>query len=162
MSSSRFRTWGFAVMLGALCLFTAPIQSQPGKAKSPPKLEPVAETKLLMNGLAEPNCRGLSKLLAEKPREAETWELARGRALLIAETGNLLMLRPPKGKDGQETWLTLAADLREAATLLARSTADKDFLKSRSALASVANSCNHCHQSFRVNTRIEPFPDGGE
>src|SRR5262245_42041144 len=73
-------------------------QLPPPSSKLQPKLEPIAETKLLMEGLAHPNFRGLDRLLAKKPSDAQTWTFARGQAVLIAETANLLMLRPPRSK----------------------------------------------------------------
>jgi len=120
----------------------------------PPRLEAVADTKLLMEGIALPNLEGLNKLLKEKP-DAEGWQFARGQALLIAENGNLLMLRPPKSKAGQEIWMTRSAEMRDLATVLARSIADKDLDKSRVNLALLAKSCNKCHESFRIEARIK-------
>ena len=65
--------------------------------KVAPKFQAVAETKLLMEGLAQANYRGLESLLKQKPGDDATWAFARGRErLLIAETGNLLLLRPPR------------------------------------------------------------------
>ncbi|HJZ58551.1 MAG TPA: cytochrome c [Gemmataceae bacterium] len=153
----RVRFLGAAV-LAAACLFAPVGQSQPNK-KAAPKLEAVAETKLLMAGLADPNLKGLGQLLKAKPKDAEGWTFARGQALLVAETGNLLMLRPPKGRDAQDSWMALSAELRDNATTLARTTAAKDYVQSRAALATTANTCNRCHQTFRVGVRVNPFPD---
>src|SRR5687768_9503071 len=68
------------------------------QAKPAPRLEAVADTKLLMEGLNQSNLRGLEKLLKERPADVETWAFLRGQALLVAETGNLLMLRPPRNQ----------------------------------------------------------------
>ncbi len=77
-----------------------------------PRFEAVAETKLLMEGLAHPNYRALEKHLEGKgPPDGDTWTFARGQALLIAETGNLLLLRPPRN-DGRDTWMRRAMDMR--------------------------------------------------
>jgi hypothetical protein len=159
---SRARFWGAWAVFGAACLVAPLAQSQPGKApaRPAPKLEPLAETKLLMEGLADPNFKGLGKLLADKPKDAEAWGFARGQALLIAETGNLLMMRPPKTREAQDTWMAKAGELRDAAAGLARAAGARDYVKSRSGVAEVANACNHCHQAFRVATRVVPFPDG--
>ena len=81
-------------------------------------------------GLLQANFRGLDKNLRQPPADAETWTFVRGQALLIAETGNLLMLRPPKS-DGQEPGWTPAAELREKATSLARAAAARDHAKRR-------------------------------
>jgi hypothetical protein len=75
---------------------------------------------------------------------------------LIAETGNLLMLRPPRTAEGQDAWFRAATDLRDAAGSLARSVGSQDYARSRAGLADVANSCNRCHQTFRITTRIVP------
>ena len=56
-----------------------------------------------MEGLAHANFRGLEKHLTPKPADAQAWIFARGQALLLAETANLLMLRPPKNK-GETLW----------------------------------------------------------
>ena len=139
----------------------APAPPRPVAPKSPTapasqKLEAVAETKLLMEALAHPNYKGIGKHLRERPNDAASWSFARGQALLVAETGNLLMLRPPKTQ-GQTTWFERAAELRSKATNLARTIAAKDFDGSRVAYVDLANSCNRCHQTFRIPVEIEPF-----
>jgi hypothetical protein len=124
--------------------------------KVTPKLEPVAETKLLMEGLAHANFRGLEKLLREPPANVQSWTFARGQALLIAETANLLMLRPPKNQ-GQPVWFERAADLRKQATQLAQALAQTDYAASRAEFKQLAVTCNRCHQTFRVDVEIVPF-----
>jgi cytochrome c556 len=66
-------------------------------------------------------------------------------------------MRPPKAKAGEEAWQLNAADLRDSATALARAAAAKDYVQVRTALAGMANACNRCHHSFRVNHRVDPF-----
>src|SRR5262245_45627201 len=83
-------------------LWTTPAVPQAGR-KVVPKLVPIAETKLLMEGLAHANFRGLDRHLKQKPTEDQAWTFARGQALLIAETANLLMLRPPRN-EGESAW----------------------------------------------------------
>lgn len=153
-----FRIWVVAALVGVGGTFLATAHSQPLR-KAAPKPEPVAETKLLMEGMADPNTKALGKLLANKPKDAEGWAFARGQALLLAETGNLLMMRPPKARAGEDAWMTHATDLRESATSLARAAGAKDYLQARTALAGVANACNRCHQSFRVGVRVDPFAE---
>jgi hypothetical protein len=109
-----------------------------------------------MEGLLQANFRGLEKNLRQPPTDQETWTFVRGQALLIAETGNLLMLRPPK-LEGQDAWLASAADLREKATGLAKLGAARDADRCKKALAEMAGTCNRCHQTFRVNVQVTPF-----
>jgi hypothetical protein len=126
--------------------------------KITPKLEPVAETKLLMEGLLHPNFRGLAKLFHQKAPDGQAWTFGRGQALLIAEGANLLMLRPPKNQ-GQQAWFERAMELRGLATQLAQVIARKDLNRGRMSLQTLANSCNRCHQTFRVPVQIAPFED---
>jgi hypothetical protein len=151
---------GIVLALGAFLLAGGPATSQLPKreAARAPKPEPVADTHLLMEGLNQANFRGLERLLKDKPADVEAWTFARGQALLIAETGNLLMLRPPRGK-GQDAWMERAAELRDAGTALGRAAAKRDYDRSVNALRDLAGTCNRCHQSFRVATRITPFAD---
>jgi cytochrome c556 len=155
MTRSRF--WLAVAVLAAGSVWLSSAHSQPLKPKPSTRIEAVAETKLLMEGLANPNIRSLGKILADKPKDAEAWAFARGQALLLAETGNLLLMRPPKAKASEDAWLSNAADLRESATALARAAAAKDYLQARASLATVANTCNRCHQTFRVGGRVDPF-----
>jgi len=139
-----------------LILAGLPGHGQPTGTKVTPKLEPIAETKLLMEGLAHANFRGMERLLTEKPADAQTWTFARGQALLVAETANLLMLRPPKNQ-GQPVWFERAADLRKQAAQLAVTLSQRDYPGSRAGLQQLAVACNRCHQTFRVEVEIVPF-----
>jgi hypothetical protein len=118
-----------------------------------------------MEGLALANHRSLSRLLKEEPADRDTWVFARGQALLLAETGNLLLLRPPRN-NGRDTWMRLAMGMRSKAGALARKAAARDYAGSQKALAELTGACNRCHQTFRVPVRVgperEPKPDDKE
>jgi hypothetical protein len=162
IGESRLRA-ALIATVGVAFMTTGIAVSQPPRPNAPParprpKLEAVAETKLLMEALLQANFRGLERNLRQKPIDEMAWVYSRGQALLIAETGNLLMLRPPKTA-GQDTWLEMCNDLREKGTRLARLAAAKDLDGSRTALAEVAVSCNRCHAAFGETTRITPFAD---
>jgi hypothetical protein len=137
----------------------SPERLPPPEPRFIPKFEALAETKLLMEGLALPNYRAVEKHLQGKgPQDVDTWMFARGQALLIAETGNLLLLRPPRN-EGRDTWMRRAMDMRQSAGDLARRLGNRDLASSRTALSELTNKCNICHQTFRVPTRIGPNED---
>jgi len=121
-----------------------------------PRLEPIAETKLIMEGLAHTNFRGLEKLLTERPTDVKAYQFARGQALLLAETANLLMLRPPKNA-GQTAWFDRSMALRNAAKELALAVGERDYERGRAGLLKVTAVCNSCHQTFRIAVEIKPF-----
>jgi hypothetical protein len=155
---TRSRYWLLTAVLALGGAWVAVAHSQPPRPKAAPRLEPVAETKLLMEGLAGPNSRALGKLLAARPKEDAAWNFARGQALLLAETGNLLLMRPPAA-GGADAWAASAVELRESAAALARAAAAKNYLQARASLAAVANACNRCHQAARVKVRVDPFAE---
>lgn len=152
-----------ALLLGLIAL----VAGTPGSAQvrsTPqfvPKFEAVAETKLLMEGLTNANYRSVNRLLKAKPTDVETWTFARGQAILIAESGNLLLLRPPRNS-GRDTWMRLGMDMRERATVLARAAAERDYAQSKAAIQDLTASCNRCHQTFRVPVKVAPEPEGAE
>ena len=102
------------ILVAIVASITLPAGAQDRKVAGAPRLVSVAETKLLMEGMTLPNYRGLEHHLQQKPAGVDEWTLVRGQALLVAETGNLLMLRPPK-KQGLDAWMQQSADLRSAA-----------------------------------------------
>src|SRR5262249_18465796 len=124
--------------------------------KVTPRLEPIAETRLIMEGVAHTNFRGLERLLTERPNETKAWTFARGQALLLAETANLLIARPPKNQ-GQAVWFERSMALRESARELAQAVGARDYERGKAGLLKVSAVCNSCHQSFRVNVQITPF-----
>jgi hypothetical protein len=158
MSRSSLLRIGVWSVLAAIFLLAPMAATQQPPAKVQPKLEPIAETRLLMEGLAHTNFRGLERLLTQKPTELKAWTFARGQALLIAETANLLMLRPPKSQ-GQAVWFDRAMELRTNAKELAKTLASQDYDKSKAGLVGLAVTCNRCHQAFRVQVDIAAFAE---
>jgi hypothetical protein len=165
-----------ALFLPALALVTlsTPGSAQrpattPGTAQRPaaatttftPRFEAVADTRLLMEGMVHSNYRSLGKLLKNKPTDRETWVFARGQAILVAESGNLLLLRPPRGA-GRDPWMKQAMEMRSQAVTLATVVAAKDHAKSLRALADLKGACVRCHQTFRVDVKLDAEPVPGE
>lgn len=143
-----------AIVVGLLAILVlpAPGQPQPTSAASGRPV-PVAETRLLMQGINMPNFHGLEDLLRKPPADTDAWVFARGQALLIAESGNLLMLRPPR-RQGRDAWMQRSEELRDTATRLARDASSRNLDAARSDFKALADTCNHCHQTFRVSTRV--------
>lgn len=162
MKQARWRI-GFVLFVSGIAATTllAQLRRAPERLPQPqtgftPKFEALAETKLLMEGLAQANYRAVEKHLQGKgPPDVETWTFARGQALLIGETGNLLLLRPPRN-EGRDTWMRRAMDMRQSAGDLARRLGNRDLARSRTALLDLTDKCNACHRTFRVPTRINP------
>ena len=156
MNRSISRSLALAVVLVLMVGIAGHGQGPAPQPKLTPKLEPIAETKLLMEGLAHANFRGLERNLSKNPIDDQSWTFARGQALLIAETANLLMLRPPRNP-GETAWMERSMDMRGQATQLAAHLAKKDVERGKAGMQALASSCNRCHQAFRVPVEIVPF-----
>jgi len=152
----RLSRWFAGLILPFFLLFLT--FSLGAQSRPTPRPEPIAETRLVMEGVTQANYRGMEKLLKQKPADAEAWAFIRGQALLVAESGNLLMLRPPH-TGGQQAWLEQASDLRTVATRIARLAAERDYERSRAGLGDLATVCNRCHHTFRVPYRLVPFAE---
>jgi hypothetical protein len=153
MKHSKWRWLAVALLLFSVALGQA---QSPAGGKVVPKLEPIAETKLVMEGIAYANVRGLERMLTQRPTDQQAWTHARGQALLIAEAANLLMLRPPSSQ-GQAVWFERSMEMRTNATKLAKTLASKDYERSRLGLVQLSETCNRCHKAFRVPIDIDPF-----
>lgn len=128
----------------------APVQTKP-------TLLPVAETKLIMQGITHANFLALGSILNKTPKDVQTWTFARGQALLIAESGNLLLLRPPQAVKAKNEWFQKAMELRDSSTRLARNLGTQNYQQSRQDYVRLANVCNRCHEQFQVRFTVEPF-----
>ena len=110
-----------------------------------------------MEGLTKPNFDGLARTFKQKPADAEAWAFARGQALLVAESANLLLIRPPRTRQAQDD---LGAPGRRAAGGGGRSwpgrPGPRTTWRRGPGWPNLANACNRCHESFRVPVRISP------
>jgi len=156
MAGSRIARRAFLVLLAPAVLLAADAPPKGNKIKSELAGEPVAKTLLLMRGINAPNMDGLASMLRRKPQTPEAWNLIGAQALLIAENGNLLLLRPPR-KKGHDNWLELAVRLRTKGKELAEDAEGQDYASCRTDLKELANTCNRCHRAFNVSLRVNPF-----
>src|SRR5436853_4833229 len=90
-----------------------------GSGPQAPPFRPVADTKLLMQSVVDPNAdviwesvktiitaQGTEEI---RPRTDSEWTAVRNSAVTLAESGNLLMMSP-RAKDAG-AWMTLSQEL---------------------------------------------------
>ena len=113
-------------------------------AEQRPIEEDVHEFMEYING---PVFARLRKLLAEEPKGRPEWRQARGYALVLGETGNLLMIRPPE-EDEAAGWKRFSAALRDEGAKLYEATKKRDYKIAREHYIALARQCNTCHNEF--------------
>lgn len=99
-----------------------------------------------MEYLHEPTFHRLNEAIAQPPSGEEDWESITSNALILAESGNLLLLRGPSER--RDLWVKNATALREAGAALYRAAQEKDFAVARAKYELMITQCNQCHDDF--------------
>jgi hypothetical protein len=123
---------------------------------TPPPFKPIADTKLLMQSVVDPNAdfvwdavktietkEGTQEI---RPKTDAEWIAVRNAAVAVAESGNLLMM-VPRAKNGGE-WMQLAQDMintgQEAINAAQAKNAEKLFTVG----GDIYESCSNCHRKY--------------
>ena len=120
-----------------------------------PAATPVAGIGNIMNAVnhEETGFFAMIKTFCDSPTNKDGWKLARHRAQIMAESGNLLMGKsPPRGADdaaGLKKWKQHCADFRDACKSLSKALAMRKGDRAKKAIAAVAAQCEACHNDHR-------------
>ena len=105
-----------------------------------------------MEGVFQSPYRRLKVAMAEEPKDAAGWKAIRSDSLILAEGGNLLLLRLPE-KDA-DSWTAHSVDTRNAGADLVTAAKAKNFTAARTAYETMLNHCNACHRQFENGKHI--------
>jgi len=105
-----------------------------------------------MEGVFQSPYRRLKVAMAEEPKDSAGWKAIRSDSLILAEGGNLLLLRLPE-KD-IDSWTAHSIDTRNAGAELVTAAKAKNFTEARKAYESMLNHCNACHRQFENGKHI--------
>ena len=106
-----------------------------------------------MEYAVEPFFKQLKSSLASPPQDKKAWVPVKANSLVLAEGGNLLMLRAPEERAAQ--WNTLAAELRVQGRALYLAGKKRDFDSAKKEFATFVEKCNACHQQFADGEYIQ-------
>jgi hypothetical protein len=122
----------------------------------PPPFKPLADNKLLMQAVVDPNAdivwdavktidtkEGTEEI---RPRNEEQWTAVRNAAITLAESGNLLMM-VPRAKDGGE-WMTMAQKMIDTSEAAIRAAEAKNADRLFTVGGDIYESCSACHQKY--------------
>ncbi len=135
------------IVAGQLATPTLAQTEAPQQNASGPSLQPIEEDiHEYMEYVHQPTYRSLKKAMNVKPAGDDGWLAIKSGALILSESGNLLMLRGPE--DNRDEWLTHAADVRDTGAQMYRAAHDKKFDQVERHYRQMINQCNSCHQQF--------------
>ena len=121
-----------------------------------PPFRPLADNKLLMQAVLEPQAEviwdAVQTIITEqgteeiRPGSDEEWASVRNSAVTLAEAGNLLMMSP-RAKDGGD-WMQAAAALIDTSTAAMQAAEARDADRLFEVGGEIYGACTACHQKF--------------
>src|ERR1700674_1058129 len=133
----------------------APQAETPPAAPSPvPTVRPVGTMSELMVKVIYPYSDAMFYIGRAQPKNDVEWEDLQGKALALAELGNLLMM-PGRAKD-QDRWMRDWRLLVEAGAAPYKATKDKDVDAVLALNEQLVDSCTTCHMHYRPNYGRRP------
>jgi hypothetical protein len=88
---------------------------------------------------------------SNQPLDANGWTAARNQAMVLAESGNLLMIGARVRDNGN--WMRMSRAMVDAAALAAAAADKKDAMALESATDAITVSCMECHRPYRDQGR---------
>jgi len=88
---------------------------------------------------------------SNQPLDAKGWTDARNQAILLAESGNLLMVGTRVRDTGN--WMKMSRAMVDAAALAATAAEKKDAKALEAATDSITTACMECHRPYRDGGR---------
>jgi hypothetical protein len=122
----------------------------------PPPFKPVADVKQLMQAAIDPAADAIWEATGDivtatgteerRPKNQDEWTAVRNAAIVLTESGNLLMM-VPRAKDG-DVWMKRSQELIDTGTAAWKAAEAKN----RDALFTIGGdvyeACSHCHQEY--------------
>ena len=131
-------------------------QAQPSPPASSSPFKPAATNKELMNEVIEPaadvywdavgSVTDKHGTVERTPKTDDEWKAVRNAAMVIAESGNLLMIEP-RAPD-RDQWMKLARGLVEAGQRARAAAESKNRTAVFDAGAEVYDACVACHSKY--------------
>ena len=90
--------------------------------------------------------RRLKEQMATEPTALPAWKAIRSDALILAEGGNLLLIRTPK--EDVADWNRYSIESRDAGQAMIKAAKKKDFEKTTEHYKQMLVHCNACHDQF--------------
>jgi hypothetical protein len=139
-----------------LLVFAAALAAFACGGPEPPPFKPLADNKLLMSAIVDPNAdlvwdavktidsrEGTQEI---RPKNEAEWTAVRNAAVTLAESGNLMMM-VPRARDGGE-WMTLSQRLIDTSESAIRAADAKNPERLFTVGGDIYEACSACHQKY--------------
>jgi hypothetical protein len=116
-----------------------------------PAFQPVGTMSQLMVDVLYPASDALFYAFRQPPKNEHEWNILQGQALIVAETGNLLMM-PSRARD-QVKWMADAKLLVDVGAAAYKAAKAKNMDGINALNQQLNDACVACHQDYRPNYR---------
>jgi hypothetical protein len=114
-----------------------------------PSFQPVGSMSQLMINIIYPTSDAIFYVDRAAPKTEVEWIALQNQALMLAESGNLLMM-PGRARD-QDKWIKESKMLVDAGTAAFKAARAKDLDGVRAVNDALYTACTQCHQDYRTN-----------
>ena len=128
-----------------LLAVTALIATAAATPESPYKL--FATVQEIMTVFTVPHSDVIFNVSAEPPKDDEQWQNVQNSALILAESGNLLLL-PGRAPAENEEWTKQSQALIDAAIMASTAAREKNADNLAEASDKLYESCTGCHEKY--------------
>lgn len=134
-----------AGLLAMSMMAQAPTADEPAAHK--PTFQLVGNMRDLMIDIIYPTSDALFYVDRNPPKNDHDWDLLRGQALMLAESGNLLMM-PGRARD-QENWIKYSRTMIELGQTAFRAAQAKNLAGITALNDPLSQVCIDCHYQYR-------------
>jgi hypothetical protein len=99
-----------------------------------------------MEYVFQPSYKRLKAAMNQGEDAKRFWSRVKAESLLLAEGGNLLLIRGPE--EHRDQWTANSLKVRELAGKLYHAGHEKDFAAAKKDYQQLIKACNTCHQQF--------------
>jgi cytochrome c556 len=142
------RNLGVRLAAGASLLAMAAI------AQAPSTFQPVGNMRELMIDIIYPTSDSLFYVDRDPPKNEHEWGLLRAQALMLAESGNLIMMSG-RARD-QENWIKYSKIMIDLGTTAFKAAQAKDLDGIRALNDPLNDVCVNCHLQYRPGYHKRP------
>jgi hypothetical protein len=118
-------------------------------AQAPSPFQPVGNVSQIMIDIIYPASDALFYIEREPPKNDHDWNVIRGTALTLAESGNLLLMGG-RARD-QDRWVKDTKLMIDAGTAAFKAAQKKDMQAILDLNDQLSESCTTCHRHYRPN-----------
>ena len=130
---------------------STPVAAYPGE-KADAALPVESDMHEFMEYVFQPTYKRLKTAMASKPANNQDWKGIKADSLILAEAGNLMLIRKPE--EDAADWSKHSIQVRDFGGQMYRAAKAKDYQLAKKHYESMISNCNACHHQFAGGEHI--------